>query len=75
MLETKAVFRRKETEIETTDCVVEKVIELPRSEFDYFSRNLMKNHDFLRDNAISHITDEHGRTRCLLVAGEGFSLR
>ena len=71
MLEIKADFRRKETEINTKDCVVDKVIKLSGAEFDRFSRNLMREWDFIRDNPIDTVVDKEGRYHCLLVTGEG----
>lgn len=71
MLHTKAVFRRKDTEINATECVVEKVIRLPGEKFDLFSRNLVREWDFLRDNPIDTAKDEEGHRRCLLVVGDG----
>jgi hypothetical protein len=71
MLETKAVFRRKDAEIEAKDCVIDKVVRLSGAEFDNFSRNLMRNWDFIRDNPIDRVVDEQGRYHCLLVTGEG----
>lgn len=73
MIETKAVFRRKDNEIETTDCVVDKVIRLSESEYDVFSRNLLRDWDFIRDNPIDTVVDAQGRHHCLLVLGEGRS--
>ena len=64
MLETKAVFRRKETDIEPTNCVIDKIIRLSQSEFDHFLSNLSGYWGFLGDN-------QPGRYRCLLVVGEG----
>ena len=71
MLETKAVFRRKDTEIEATDCVVDKVVRLSGAEFDRFSHNLMRDWSFIRDNPIDRVVDAQGRYHCLLVVGEG----
>ncbi|MCL2409395.1 MAG: DUF6329 domain-containing protein [Oscillospiraceae bacterium] len=71
MLETKAVFRRKDTEIEAADCVIDKIIRLSGTEFDRFSRNLMHDWDFIRNNAPDTVVDEQGRYHCLLVIGEG----
>jgi len=71
MLETKANFRRKETEIEATNCVIEKVIRLSGTEFDRFSRALLKDWDFIRDNPIERSYDTEGRCHCLLVMGNG----
>jgi len=71
MIETKAVFRRKEVDIAPTDCVIDKVIRLSEAEFDFFSKNLMRDWDFIRDNPIDTIFDKDGRTHCLLVVAEG----
>jgi len=70
MIETKAVFRRKDNEIEAKDCVVNKVIRLSGMEFDRFSRNLMSEWSFIRNNPIARVVDENGRYHCLLVLGE-----
>ena len=43
-------FRRKDSEIETSPCVVEKTAELPAEQFDHFSENLLNAYDFLFDN-------------------------
>ena len=71
MLQTKAVFMRKDTGIEPKDCVIDKVIRLSGAEFDQFSRGLLREWDFLRDNPIENIIDGEGRYHCLLVVGEG----
>lgn len=71
MLEVKAAFKTKETEIQTTDCVVYKVVYLSGAQFDSFSRNLMRDWDFIRDNPIETVVDGQGRYYCLLVLGEG----
>jgi len=70
MLETKAVFKKKDTEVETTDCVVDKVVRLPGAEFDRFSKNLMREWDFIRDNIFDVSIDKEGRRRCLLVVND-----
>lgn len=71
MLEVKAAFKRKDTEIQTTDCVVEKVVHLSSAQFDSFSRNLLRDWDFIRDNPIDNVVDDQSRYHCLLVLGEG----
>jgi len=71
MLETNAIFTRKEPELETTNCIIEKVIRLSGAEFDRFSKNLLRDWDFIRDNPIARSYDEEGRCHCLLVVGEG----
>lgn len=71
MLEIKAALQRKDAEIDTTNCMVDKVIRLSGSEFDLFSRNLLRDWDFIQDNPIDTVVDEHGWHHCLLVLGEG----
>jgi len=71
MLQTKAVFKRKDTEIETTNCVIEKVIRLSGAKFDGFSLNLMREWDFIRDNKPDTANNAEGKRRCLLIMGEG----
>ena len=71
MLQTKAIFRCKEPEIEAKDCVVDKIIRLSGAEFDRFSRGLMRDWDFIRGNQSDTTYDAEGRTRCLLVVGAG----
>jgi hypothetical protein len=70
MLQTKAVFKRKDTEFEATDCVVDKVIRLSDLEFDRFSQGLMRDWDFIRDNCPEKVVDADGRYHCLLVVGD-----
>ena len=50
--------------------MVDKVIHLPGEQFDFFSRNLLRDWDFIRDNPIDNIVDTQGRYHCLLVLGE-----
>jgi len=71
MLKTRANFRCKETQIETKDCVIDKVIRLSGTEFDRFSHNLLRDWDFIRDNPIDTVVDAEGRYHCLLVVGDG----
>jgi hypothetical protein len=71
MLETKAVFKYDLTAIETENCVVDKVIRLSGKRFDWFSRDLMREWDFIRNNPMDATPDEQGRLHCLLVVGEG----
>jgi hypothetical protein len=71
MLETKAVFKYDLTAIEAENCVVDKVIRLSGKRFDRFSRDLMREWDFIRNNPMDTTPDEQGRLHCLLVVGEG----
>lgn len=67
-----AVFQRKETDIETEPCIVENIIELSESEYDYFSHNLLKNFDFIAENK-DQMYYKDGVNHCLLVLGENHS--
>ena len=67
-----AVFQRKETDIETEPCIVENIIELSESEYDYFSHNLLKNFDFIAENK-DQMYYKDGVNHCLLVFGENHS--
>ena len=71
MLETKAVLRNKDTQIEAVDCVVDHVIHLSGDAFDDFSRNLLNEYDFIRDSKSLLRPDSDGRAHCLLVLSEG----
>ncbi len=44
----RAVFMRKEPEIDTKEFQVEKVITLPSEQYAYFTQHLMKEHDFIK---------------------------
>ena len=46
----RAVFFRKEPEIEAKEFCVEKVIVLPTPEYESFIKHLMHDYDFIRDN-------------------------
>ena len=50
MLITRAAFYFKHKFIYTENCVVEKTIQLSGEQFDYFSANLLKDYDFIKDN-------------------------
>lgn len=64
-------FRRKDVEIETKPCMVEKTVELPADLFAYFSRNLLDDYDFILENIDFMYQDKDGVNHCLLVLGEG----
>jgi len=70
MLETTANFRSKESEIEAQGCVIEKVIRLSVAEYDSFSRNLLRNQDFITENKDLMFYDENRQRHCLLVVGD-----
>lgn len=64
-------FRRKDSEIETSPCVVEKTVELSADWFDHFSQNLLNNYDFILKNINHMYQDNNGVNHCLLVLCEG----
>lgn|GEM_PF-5522072 len=69
MLTTLGSFERKVNDVNYSDCVVEKVVKLSGREFDSFSNNLLRGHDFIRENAeLMRFTG--GKTHCILVTGE-----
>lgn len=64
-------FRRNDTEIETSPCVVEKTVELSADWFEHFSENLMNDYDFILENTDCMYQDHDGINHCLLVLGKG----
>lgn len=69
-LELNAVFSRKEPTFEPTGCVVEKVIQLTGAEYDHFRRNMLADHDFIRNN-VDLMYHEGDTLHCILAVGEG----
>lgn len=70
-MEMKAVFARKENNFEPKDCVIEKVITLSAVKYDEFTRNMLRNRDFIRDNKQSMFHDGENKLHGLLVIGDG----
>ena len=66
----RAVFFRKESEIEANEFCVEKVIKLPAHEYEAFTQHLIHDYDFIRDN-VDLMCEKDGVWHCLLVTGEG----
>lgn len=64
-------LNRKEPQIESDPCLVEKVVELTESEFRHFQKNLLNDYDFIRENVDLMYRDQDGIYHCLLVLGEG----
>lgn len=69
-MKLKAIFQRKDPEIETENCEVSKVIELPHREFDYFLSHLLEDYDFLVENRDVMGFGQDGTRHCLLVLCE-----
>ena len=63
---------RKQSELMADICAIEKVVELPESDFLAFRRSPMKDQDFLREfNSEDHEQDlELGVRPCVMVLGE-----
>ena len=70
-MKLKAIFQRKDPEIETENCEVSKVIELPQQEFDHFLSHLLDEYDFLVENRDVMGFGQDGTRHCLLVLCEG----
>ena len=68
-MQFKVPLRRKDKEIETTPCIVEKTIELSESEYVRFCQNLLDDYDFILENIGSMYQDTDGVSHCLLVLG------
>ena len=64
-------LRRKDKEIETNPCVVEKTVEMSADWFDHFSENLLNDYDFILENTDCMYEDTDGVSHCLLVLGKG----
>lgn len=63
-------FRRKDKEIETSPCVIEKSVELSADIFDHFAENLLNDYDFILENTDHMYQDKSGVNHCLLVLGK-----
>lgn len=70
MLKTKAIFHRKVDDFEPKNCVIEKIISLSTHDFDAFSKNMLTDYDFIKDNIDLQYCDNNGVFHCLLVVGE-----
>jgi len=71
MLQTRAIFSRKESSFDTSDCIVDKVIRLSGAEYDSFASDMLQDLDFIRDNKDLMRPGSDGQLHCLLVVGEG----
>jgi len=70
MLTTKAIFHRKVDDFEPKNCVIEKVISLSSRDYGTFSKNMLADYDFIKDNIDLQYCDNNGVFHCLLVVGE-----
>lgn len=65
----KALFRRKEPELEVKDCVFNHVIVLSDSEYEHFRKHLLNDYDFIRDHR-EEMGVREGMIHCILVLHE-----
>ena len=68
-MRTSAVFQRKESCLEPQACEIEKVISLSDREFTQFREQLLRDYDFIADNA-ANLCVRDGVVHCLLVVGK-----
>jgi hypothetical protein len=73
MLNLQAIFTRKAGDYPTSDCVIEKIVELPENEYKYFKAAPLRDMSFIAENTGLMCRDENGIYHCLLVLGEGCS--
>jgi len=65
-----ATLHCKDSEIYTSACEVEKVIQLTDVQFLYFKMDLLHEYPFIKENAEFMFTDGDRVRHCLLVMGE-----
>lgn len=66
----RAVFMRKEPEIDANEFQVEKVISLPLEKYVEFTKHLYRDYDFIEENIdLMQLLDDV--RHCILVTGEG----
>lgn len=73
MLNLHAIFTRKAGDYPASDCVIEKIVELPENEYKYFKASPLRDMSFIAENTDLMNKDENGVFHCLLVLGEGAS--
>ena len=70
-LRTCAAWRRKEPELDASECKIEAVVELSDMQFRSFKHHMLENYDFIREHVDVMCRDRNGLDHCLLVLGEG----
>jgi len=68
-MRTNARLERKENELKTQQCQIDRIIELSREEYLEFSRNMLSDYEFIWDNKDEMYIDKEGISHCLLVLG------
>lgn len=67
MLITKAIFERKISEFDTQNCIIEGIELMNENEFEEFSKNLLKDRDFIADRKEVMYIDFIGQIHVLLA--------
>lgn len=70
MIYTTAVFERKEPYLKSQKCVVEKVVELSKKQYEEFDKDKLGDYRFIEENTEYMYEDEQGK-HCILILGEG----
>lgn len=73
MLKLQAILERKVSDYPVSDCVIEKIVELPEAEYKYFKSAPIRDMSFIVENTDCMYRDENGVFHCLLVMGEDSS--
>lgn len=68
---TCAAWRRKESELDASECKIEAVVELSDMQFRSFKHHMLEDYDFIREHVDLMYRDRKGLDHCLLVLGEG----
>ena len=70
MLITNAIFFRKVSELETQPCVIESIQMMNQTDYDEFSKGLLRDRSFISDKKEDMFTDPSGQTHCLLALNQ-----
>ena len=73
MLNLQAVFESKARKLSARECVIEKIVELPESEYRNFKEAPLRYMSFITENKGLMCQDANGVYHCLLAMGEGCS--
>ncbi len=68
-MKTVARFERKENELDTQPCVIDAIHEIPADEYNAFTKNMLRDYEFIRNNQDMMCVDSNGLTHCMLVMG------
>ena len=68
-----AIFQKKDCEINTEPCVIEKTVELTEKEYNHFYHNLLEDYSFIAENSDCMYQDNNGVRHCMLVLGKGIT--